>query len=1121
MTLLAVTNVDYATIMEMAVSHNRDKPALSRRTILRSLSARLKRPHLRWQVSGALMILVTVINLCSFVVVGNAAGIPIGCPGGPDGPPSPTANYSCPGGGSVINGVFTVPVGCPGGAAGPVSPTASYPCPGGGSIVKGVFTVPIGCPGGAAGPVAGTANYPCPGGGSVVNGTYFPDAATGRVQGKLTYSDGANKGNCSNSTIDVTRINGTPTGDASTTSAAEGTFVMNMGAGSITLNTSSCTAPNGNKYAGTSKTLTVAANKTIDGSFVATQLVSSAGAGQEVCDNANFTELNFWVCGLISLLSDTVKGLDAALLSAIKIDTDTIFNDSGTAKSGNAFFVAWASFRNIAYALLVVMALVMIVSQILGLDMVSAYEFRKLLPKFIIVVIIGAAMWNIQDFAYNASNDAADAVGAIIAAPFSKIDVSIGNTTSNEISMGVLIPALLTIGVPAGVAALALLGVGGIAALVASGFLTVASAWVLIEARDVVAELLIIISTLAIVSSLFTKKLYDIWLGATLTILLSVPAMAGILKIGQEAAKLSYVNNHAVVAMVILIAIYGLFWKTFKTVDKVSGQLGNAIGSATQKAQSALGDYRKNTRKRRTEEAIAGQRTIRGARMATNLMQRGRQADQGGLQALLPGRMGRNARIRYAGAEANHLSHTVAEMMKKDGGRSGGDDDAMEIAQQHGMNDNAFVQQYSQRLQGRGVDAAEADRRAGTALGTLRSSFGAQLGTDAMRVAAYRSLLDSKTSYADPTGANAQDNWEHMIGDGNALMADGLMTSTDVTMAIKSRADRADRAGVGFGTLQGQVERSYERQQHGAARGTRAAGAAGAGNPLGELVTETEAKNMRKEALFGTQAGGIVSGRHEAVSALSGVMRDNVEETVANVATAQAAETALAGNIAAAGGRDVVLASARAAGAGPLTAEQAAVVETTQAQEQFERQLAAIAGRYDAMGQVSPQNAEIMATNVMSQVLPNAPPIQVPGPGGTMVTVNNPTIQQLVEHNRGNQGFLEMRREYMNANMAAAAGATGGATTVTGPGTSDRRLKRNIESTGRFFKGMELFRFQYIWSDQTYVGFMAQDIMGSHPEAVSTDQNGFYRVNYAALGTQMYTLEQWESKHAENLQLTR
>jgi hypothetical protein len=747
------------------------------------------------------------------------------------------------------------------------------------------------------------------------------------------------------------------------------------------------------------------------------------GQSQDTCDNANFTELNFWLCGVIKALSDTVKHLDEAILNALKIDTDGIFNDSGTSRAGNAYFVAWSAFRNIAYAILVILALIMIVSQILGFDFVSAYEFRKQLPKFIIIVLVLAVLWNLQDLAYNASNDGANAVEAIIGAPFSKIDVTIGNTTTNNLSLFLLIPALATIGTAVGAAALLFLGIGGIAALVLSLFLTVGSAWILIEGRNVVADMLIVASPVAVVSAIFGpfKKLYDVWLAASATILLSVPAIAGVLKLGQEAAKLSYINNHIVVAFVILGATYALFWKVFTTLDKVSGQLGNVVSSATGKARKGLADYRSNTRKRRTQEAIEGKREIRGARLATGLLRRANNADQGGFSITRAGR------ARYRGAEQTHMSNTVAEMMKKDGGRSGGDDDAMEIAQQRGINDAGFMRQYSQRLQARGVGAGEADRRASAALGTLRSSFGSQLGTEAMRVAAYRSLLDSKTSYADPTGANAQDNWEHMIGDGNELMADGLMTATDVTMAIKSRADRADRAGVGFGTLQGQVERSFERHQQGAARGTVTAGGPMAGTAL---VTSDEAKAMRKEALFGTQAAGIVSGRHEAVSALSGTMRDNVEETYTNLNNARAAEAAAGVTNA---NRDDILASARAVGVGPLTAQQTAAVDASQAQDQHDRGLAAIAGRYDAMGQVSPQNAEIMANNVMSQIIPGAPvhPDTIngqPNPRAGQAM----TVQEMVEGARGRQGFLEMRREYMTAGLAAA-NAAGGAAAINQP----------------------------------------------------------------------------------------
>jgi hypothetical protein len=220
---------------------------------------------------------------------------------------------------------------------------------------------------------------------------------------------------------------------------------------------------------------------------------------EAACDNANFTELNFWVCGLTKMLSSTAKGLDNAVIDLLKIDTDTIFNDSGNSRAGTAYFVAWASFRNIAYAILVLFALVMIASQVLGMDFMDAYTFRKMLPRLIIAVILIAVSWNALDFVFNLSNDAADAIRAIIAAPFHGINITIGSTTSNDISLAILIPLLLTIGVPTGVAALALLGVGGIAALFATIVLSVFSAWILLVGRNVVADLLIIMSPIAII----------------------------------------------------------------------------------------------------------------------------------------------------------------------------------------------------------------------------------------------------------------------------------------------------------------------------------------------------------------------------------------------------------------------------------------------------------------------------------------------------------------------------------------------------------------------------------------------------------------------------------------------
>lgn len=617
------------------------------------------------------------------------------------------------------------------------------------------------------------------------------------------------------------------------------------------------------------------------------------------------------------------------------------------------------------------------------------------------------------------------------------------------------------------------------------------------------------------------KKIFVIWSGALVTILISVPAIAAIIQLSHVAAMIAFINNHAVVAVVILIGGYALIWTTFKKLDSVAGQLGDVASAATGRLQKSLSNYRGNTLKRRTGEAIEGKRTVAGAGLAVNAMRRFQNAEHGGLS------MTRRGQARYAAIEAQHTNHSVDEAIKRDNKRYAGDDDLMHVATEEGMDTERAEVAYAARIRGRirdGMNAqvnagaitaaqadtmadAEAARRAQAAVGGLEGSFGAKLGSNVMRVAAYKSLLNSSTSYGDADGATAQQNLEDMVNDGVQLMNAGLITSADATSFMKQRADRADRAGIGFGSMQNMFETAQTRMQAGAA----------AGNPANPLVTAEEGRNLRREALFGTQAGGIVAGRHEAVSALSGVMRDDAEEASTNLNNAIAAAggvglTTAAMEQAAAQAGNAAIAAALAANpnadiatvVATLPAQQQAGLQVVQAREAFDRQLASIAGRYDAMGQVSPQNASIMANNVMSQVILDP------------TTGERVTIQQAVENARGatgqpaRAGFVEMRREYMNAGVAAQQGQL--QQQGQGQQQSDRRLKRNIEPISTF-KDIQLYRFQYLWSDQVYVGVMAQDLLETHPEAIITHPDGFYRVNYRLLGTRMYTLEEWEEKN--------
>ena len=64
---------------------------------------------------------------------------------------------------------------------------------------------------------------------------------------------------------------------------------------------------------------------------------------------------------------------------------------------------------------------------------------------------------------------------------------------------------------------------------------------------------------------------------------------------------------------------------------------------------------------------------------------------------------------------------------------------------------------------------------------------------------------------------------------------------------------------------------------------------------------------------------------------------------------------------------------------------------------------------------------------------------------------------------------------------------------------SDRRLKRNIKFLKNIF-GINIYTFNYIWSDVDEVGVMAQELLKTkYKNCVYVDKKGFYMVDYTKL----------------------
>lgn len=79
---------------------------------------------------------------------------------------------------------------------------------------------------------------------------------------------------------------------------------------------------------------------------------------------------------------------------------------------------------------------------------------------------------------------------------------------------------------------------------------------------------------------------------------------------------------------------------------------------------------------------------------------------------------------------------------------------------------------------------------------------------------------------------------------------------------------------------------------------------------------------------------------------------------------------------------------------------------------------------------------------------------------------------------------------------------------------SDIRLKQDIYPLGRTDNGLGLYRYRYNWSEQLYVGVMAQEVEKIVPAAVTKGPDGFKRVNYELIGLKLMTWDDWLGSEA-------
>lgn len=111
----------------------------------------------------------------------------------------------------------------------------------------------------------------------------------------------------------------------------------------------------------------------------------------------------------------------------------------------------------------------------------------------------------------------------------------------------------------------------------------------------------------------------------------------------------------------------------------------------------------------------------------------------------------------------------------------------------------------------------------------------------------------------------------------------------------------------------------------------------------------------------------------------------------------------------------------------------------------------------------------------------------------------------MIVHNKGGGGIGSAGSSAGNGSGASSAGGSS-----AGSAYSDRRLKHHIELIQTRDDGLKIYNFNYVWSNVTWTGVIAQDLL-QQPQfahAVKLETNGFYSVDYSKINCEMTMADQ-------------
>jgi hypothetical protein len=325
-------------------------------------------------------------------------------------------------------------------------------------------------------------------------------------------------------------------------------------------------------------------------------------------------------------MSAVVEGFDSYITSALTINPCTYFNapnaqDPSCSKISSqnqnntsaGFYTAWSTFRDMALGLMVIGALIMVISQIMGFELLDAYTIRKVLPRIIIAAIGISLSWQLMQFLIQFSNDLGDGVSFLIYHPFAT-----GPAATAISNKGVVITnGVSSAGAILGFAAITTLGIMATLSFVLVALVAAFLGFAVVVLRQILIIFLALLSPIAIAMFILpgTSKVWKLWWNTFFKALLMFPLIIGMIAIGRVFAAISSQNGGSIGQFIAFIAYFGPYFiipQTFKFAGGILGAAGGMASRANKTFGRSMAGYRTKERKRLSELGAKGERFRHG-----------------------------------------------------------------------------------------------------------------------------------------------------------------------------------------------------------------------------------------------------------------------------------------------------------------------------------------------------------------------------------------------------------------------------------------------------------------------------------------------------------------------------